>query len=91
MLCHSSRAGRPLRWERLTTGPAPSTNRYPPSAIALHWLMLSPIVAVYAAILLRENLPRGSDIREAFKAWHFTLGLSVPVLVVARLALRLTL
>ncbi|MEN9855245.1 MAG: hypothetical protein RLZZ157_371 [Pseudomonadota bacterium] len=66
------------------------TDKYPTSAIALHWLMLALIVAVYAAILLRENFPRGSEIREAFKAWHFTLGLSVLTLVIVRLGLRLT-
>jgi cytochrome b561 len=67
-----------------------SISRYPKSAIALHWLMLALIIAVYAAILLRENFPRGSDIREAFKTWHFMLGLSVLALVSVRVLLRLT-
>lgn len=58
-------------------------------SIALHWLMLALLAAVYAAILLRENYPRGSEIREAFKAWHFTLGLSVFVLVWLRIVARL--
>lgn len=49
------------------------TARYPKSAIALHWLMLAMIIAVYAAILLRENFPRGSATRETFKMWHFML------------------
>lgn len=67
-----------------------STARYPKSAIALHWLMLGLIIAAYAAILLRENFPRGSAIRETFKMWHFMLGLSVLALVAVRLLLRLT-
>lgn len=46
-------------------------------SIALHWLMLALIVAVYACIEFRELYERGSDPREALKAWHFTLGLTV--------------
>jgi superoxide oxidase len=65
-----------------------NTPRYPKSAIALHWLMLVLIVAVYAAILLRENFPRGTPIREAFKTWHFMLGLSVLTLVCVGIVLR---
>jgi cytochrome b561 len=68
----------------------PSAQRYPKSAVLLHWLMLALIIAVYAAILLRENFPRGSEIREAFKTWHFMLGLSVLALVSLRIVLRLT-
>lgn len=67
-----------------------SMARYPKTAIALHWLMLALIVAVYAAILLRENFPRGSVIREGFKTWHFMLGLSVLALASVRVLLRLT-
>jgi cytochrome b561 len=50
--------------------------------------MLLLIVAVYACILLRENYPRGSDIREGLKTWHFMLGLSVFALVGVRATLR---
>jgi cytochrome b561 len=46
------------------------------------------IIAVYACILLRENYPRGSDIREALKSLHFSLGLSVLALTVLRLGMR---
>lgn len=63
---------------------------YSSLSIALHWLMLLLIVAVYAAINLREFYPRGSDIREAFKMWHFMLGLSVFVLVLVRIVARVT-
>ena len=47
------------------------------------------LVAVYACIELRELYPKGSDPREALKAWHFMLGLSVFVLVWVRLFARL--
>ena len=63
--------------------------RYGPAAVALHWVMLVLVVAVYASILARENFPRGSDIREGLKVLHFTLGLSVLGLGGARLALRI--
>jgi cytochrome b561 len=57
-------------------------------SIGFHWLMVVLLVAVYACILLREIYPRGSDPREALKAWHFMLGLSVFLLVWARLLAR---
>lgn len=52
--------------------------------------MLLLLVAVYASIELRELFPKGSDLREALKIWHFMLGLSVLVLVLLRLAIYLT-
>lgn len=57
-------------------------------SIALHWLMLVLLAAVYACIELREFYPRGSDIREGLKTWHFMLGLSVFLLVWVRLVAR---
>ena len=66
----------------------PAGDRYGSGAIAIHWLMLGLIVAVYACILLRENFPRGSELREGLKTWHFMLGLSVLGLGLVRLALR---
>lgn len=54
-------------------------------SIVMHWLMLALLAAVYACIELREFYPRGSDIREGLKTWHFMLGLSVFVLVWIRL------
>lgn len=63
--------------------------RYALLSIMLHWLMVALIVGVYAAIELREFWPRGSATREAFKTWHFMLGLSVFSLVWFRIAARL--
>lgn len=65
-------------------------NHYNTLSIALHWLMLLLFIAVYACIELRELYPKGSDPREALKAWHFMLGLSVLALVVVRIYGRLT-
>ena len=64
--------------------------RYGSVSIALHWVMLLLIACVYACIELRGNFPKGSDIREGLKAWHFMLGLSVFVLVLARVVVRFT-
>lgn len=57
-------------------------------SISMHWLMLALLAAVYACIELREFYPRGSDIREGLKTWHFMLGLSVFVMVWVRLIAR---
>ncbi|MBN7821614.1 cytochrome b [Bowmanella yangjiangensis] len=65
-------------------------NTYHPISIAMHWLMLLLIVAVYACIELREIYPKGSDPREALKQWHFMLGLLVGMLVLIRIYFRLT-
>ncbi len=65
-----------------------STERYGVLPIALHWVMLALMVAVYACIDLREAYPKGSDLREALKTWHFMLGLLVFVLVWIRLRLH---
>lgn len=70
----------------MTTG---QDNRYKPLSIGLHWLMLLLLVAVYACIELREFYPKGTDPREALKAWHFMLGMLVFVLVWIRLLARL--
>lgn len=59
-------------------------------SIALHWFMLLLIVAVYASMELREFFPKGSNLREAFKTWHYMLGLSVFALVWQRFASRMT-
>lgn len=62
--------------------------RYGSLQIALHWVMLLLLVAVYACIELREFYPRGGDTRAALKTWHFMLGLTVFVLVWVRLVAR---
>lgn len=66
-----------------------TVDRYGSLSIAMHWLMLLLLVAVYATIELREFYPKGSDLREGLKQWHFMLGLTVFALVWLRLALRL--
>jgi cytochrome b561 len=62
--------------------------RYHFLSIGAHWSTLLLVIAVYALIELRELHPKGSDPREALKAWHAMLGLTVFVLVLPRLAVR---
>lgn len=66
-----------------------NSERYTSTLIALHWLMLLLIAAVYACIELRVLFPKGSDLREALKMWHFMLGLSVLLLATLRLIVRI--
>ncbi len=66
-----------------------TSGRYGNLSIALHWVMFLLLVGVYACIELRELYPKGSDPRNALKAWHFTLGLTVFALIWVRLTLRL--
>lgn len=63
-------------------------DRYGSLSIALHWLMLILLAAVYACIELRGMFPKDSAERALMKDLHFMLGLSVFVLVWLRLLLR---
>lgn len=67
-----------------------TNDRYGSLSVGLHWLMLLQLVAVYACIDLREFFPKGSDLREGLKVWHFMLGLSVFLLVWIRLVVHMT-
>ena len=60
-------------------------SKYATPSIALHWLMLLLLAAVYACMELRGLFPKGSAVREGMKTWHYMLGLSVFVLAWLRL------
>ena len=64
-------------------------SRYGSLQISLHWVMLILIVAVYASIELRTLYPRGSELRDALKTWHFMLGLAIFFLLWLRLLARI--
>ncbi len=70
-------------WNWKNTG-----SRYGSLSITMHWLMLLLLVSVYVSINLHDLAPKGSELRAAFKTWHFMLGLSVFLLLGARLAIR---
>ena len=63
--------------------------RYGRLSIVLHWITLALLIGVYACIELREIYPKGSELREALKMWHFMLGLTVFLLVWLRITARL--
>lgn len=64
-------------------------NHYAKASVVLHWLMLALFLGLYAAIYGRTFFERGTDIREAFKMWHFMFGLTIFALVWLRIAARL--
>ncbi len=70
--------------------PRSVNTRYAAVSIALHWLMMVLIAAVYACMELRGFWPKGSALREGLKTWHFMLGLTVLMLVAVRIVARLT-
>jgi superoxide oxidase len=76
----------------LSTKPVKGTRQgqahYNSLSITLHWAMLALLVGVFACMELREFYPKGSDIREGLKSWHFMLGLTVLVLVIVRVVAR---
>jgi cytochrome b561 len=63
-------------------------SRYSSAIIAIHWLTLLLVIAAYASMELRELFDRGSDGRNLLKTLHYSLGLSVLLLVALRLVAR---
>jgi cytochrome b561 len=65
-----------------------TAERYGSLQIALHWLMLVLLVAVYVTMEFRGIFPKGSAPREAMKTLHYMLGFSVLLLVALRIVTR---
>lgn len=65
--------------------------KYRPISIALHWLTVVLMVAIYACIELHEMIPRGNPLRGAMEDWHIYLGLCMLPLGVYRLLVNLRL
>lgn len=65
-----------------------TSKRYSSPSIAMHWLMVLLLVAVVASMELRGIFPKGDPMHDAFKTWHYMLGISVFALVWLRLLLR---
>jgi cytochrome b561 len=61
---------------------------YGTGMVALHWLMTAMFIGAYATTELREYFPKDSPGRAAIMAWHYTIGLSILILAMARLGLR---
>jgi len=66
------------------------TRRYNPIIIGLHWFMLALLIAVYFTMEIHGYLPKGSAERKFVTSLHFMLGMSVLLLVVIRLAVRVS-
>jgi len=63
--------------------------RYDNVARAFHWLIVAMLVVQYSvALLLGAILPKSAE--DALITWHFSMGSSVCVFMLARLAWRLT-
>ncbi len=63
-----------------------TTPRYGSLSIFLHWLTAVLVGAAIVAIELKGWFPKGSELRESAKFWHFQLGALVLLISVARLA-----
>lgn len=63
--------------------------RYGSLSISLHWLMLLLLIAVYSCAELHGFFPKGSEMRKDLMTWHFSLGISVFILVIVRLIAKL--
>lgn len=72
-----------------TTGTRRSA-RYTPLQIALHWLIALGILALLALGLFMVGLPRGLPLKSVLLNLHKSLGLTVFLLVLIRIAARAT-
>jgi cytochrome b561 len=62
--------------------------RYSSTMIRLHWLTFILVVLAYIFMEFREIYPRGSEGREFMKATHYSLGLTILGLTIARLVVK---
>lgn len=72
------------------SNPVQPTIRYHRVAIALHWLIAVALVMQLALGFRLDDIPRGPLQFDAFQ-WHKSLGISILLLSLLRLALRVTL
>jgi len=68
----------------------PRAARYTPLQIALHWLIALGIVALLALGLYMVGLPRGLPLKSVLINLHKSLGMTVFLLVLIRIAARAT-
>jgi cytochrome b561 len=59
-------------------------------SVALHWLMLVLVAAVYACAELGRSALPGDSMRESLHSWHCVLGVSVFVLALLQMASFMT-
>ncbi len=74
---------------RISERPAAGGWRYDGVAQAFHWLVVAMLITQYSvALLLSYFLPKSAE--AGLAEWHFSVGSSVLVVMLARLAWRLT-
>jgi len=74
---------------RISEQPAAGGWRYDGVAQAFHWLVVAMLITQYSvALLLSYFLPKSAE--AGLAEWHFSVGSSVLVVMLARLAWRLT-
>jgi len=74
---------------RISERPAAGGWRYDGVAQAFHWLVVAMLITQYfVALLLSYFLPKSAE--AGLAEWHFSVGSSVLVVMLARLAWRLT-
>jgi cytochrome b561 len=70
--------------------PHANAPRYPLTMIRLHWLTFVLVVLAYIFMEFREIFDRGTPGREFMKATHYSLGLTILALTLARLVVKVT-
>lgn len=65
-------------------------DRYTNVAIALHWILALGILMQIGLGYFLDDVPRGSPERSAWVNFHKSIGITLAVLILARLAWRLT-
>lgn len=66
-----------------------SSTKFHPAMISLHWLTFLLIIAVYALMEFKGIYPKDSPERALMKSLHFSIGISVLVLTLARIVVRI--
>ena len=66
----------------------PMAVRYKPVVVAIHWLTALLVLAQIAIGLKFADMPKGPARMDAF-AWHKTVGVTILILALVRLAVRL--
>ena len=74
---------------RVPAGPASLRRGYDPVAKAFHWLVVALLAAQYATkLILPYVLPKSAE--DAVNAWHLSIGSTILLAMLLRLAWRLT-
>lgn len=74
---------------RAPAGPATIGQGYDPVAKTFHWLIVALLIAQYSTeLILPYILPKTAE--DPLNAWHFSMGSTILVLMLLRLAWRLT-